>query len=562
MGKKHDDEEVPEELWTLFTALFIIIAILAILGVKYAPWDEFGEMLSGHAHTETEAAAENEPQLIQHVEIAQPEYDPAIDEKGEKVPFGDGYFYLTGDSGSYIDNDGNFGFRRLADDYGHGDDLHFGDAGELTADLIPECGGHIAVHGSTSDEDPAYIECNVYAPYCGARIEFDDAPEDRTVILEDGSKISPLASQLIQYYFETAWDHPDRMKARFRRLEDLSKTAVGVEMRTYYDVDTKIVDWDDVSHIPIKRRGELFLLRETAKYRGFYAETLVEGGGVAFRRYGSSDRALDQDSVIRVYGAWNENEPAYFEAQLGKGVSIWMSFDMPESETEVVKLENGSKIPTIMARALVLAMDSLSYRQDWFEERFDGLDKTAPEGVHAKVRRRSVTKAEPSPETEYAEIAHRYGDGWVLTHANIAEWIKDGSFDLRTFAHEFEWRVDPATSGEMTIYPTKGEDYGYMVLSACSIRLYGNPEYAYILVSGPSYEIMVEFEGFDAAETVRLENGCVLPERAYWAALKAVEVMEEPQHDVYDAFKELKETCPNGVTISMNHFTRFAADNQ
>ena len=124
-----------------------------------------------------------------------------------------------------------------------------------------------------------------------------------------------------------------------------------------------------------------------------------------------------------------------------------------------------------------------------------------------------------------------FSDGWIFTQGDIAAYMADGYLDLRTLAHDQKWRVDPATTGEMALFP-QTNSFGYMVLSSYNIKVYGDGEYAYVLLSGPWYRIRVEL------------------------VLKALEILNggDPR-SIYETFEELKETCPNGVTILMDRFT-------
>jgi hypothetical protein len=111
-------------------------------------------------------------------------------------------------------------------------------------------------------------------------------------------------------------------------------------------------------------------------------------------------------------------------------------------------------------------------------------------------------------------------------------------------------------AGEMELFP-QINDFGYMVLSSYNIKVYGDGEYAYVLISGPWYRILVEFDGLAKDEQlVKLENGDLVPERAGRVVLKALEVLNggDPR-SIYETFEVLKGTCPNGVTITMDRFT-------
>ncbi len=498
----------------------------------------------------TGATREAAPEIVAAKPITFEEYDPAIDEEGRKIEFGDGCFYLKGD-GDYTDN-GVLDFRRMAEDYGHTDQIRVAAADELTADMIPECGSHVALHGAVNDLDFAYIEAQMFVPYCFVRIEFQDLPEERVITLEDGSKISQLAADVIQYVFETNYGEPLRMKARFLRLEAWQESA-RAKVKVLYDIDGELATWSDVLHTGIVARGNLFSLRETAESYGFLASNPIEGGGIAYSYY---DHRIQQTSEIRVYGSWDDAERPYFEAQLGHGVTIWMSF--PATDDALV-MENGSRIPEQMARAISLAMGSLANYPELFEVRFGALDKTAPTGVLADVYLRTKTDPEEVIRAENPEeqpVVTNFSDGWISTQGDIAAYHRDGYLDLRTLAHDHEWRVDPAMAGEMALFP-QTNSFGYMVLSSYNIKVYGDGEYAYVLMSGPWYRIRVEFEQFTEGEQlVKLENGDLVPERAGRVVLKALEILNggDPR-SIYETFEGLKETCPNGVTIAMDRFT-------
>ena len=462
------------------------------------------------------------------------DYDPTIDEVGHRIAFGEGAFYLEGNTEDYVE-DGVLDFRRMADDYGHIDDIYGDKEGELSADRIPESGSHIAVHGATSDSDRAYIDA--WYGTTSVRFDFTDAPEDRTLALEDGSRISALCADTLHYVFETIGNHPSRTRVRFLHLEKFSTADAKLVVRC-----AETATWDDIENTDIALKGELFPLRQTAYKYGFLAESPIEGGGVAYRRYSEYGNPVPE---IRVYGSWN-GEPAYFEAQeLGSATFVWMSFEM--SGEDVVTLEDGSKIPELMARTITFALDCFAHYSGYFEERFDALTQTAPEGVIVAESVELVSESVQAAVTEN-------GDGWISTQANLSNWKDEGQLNLRAMAEDLGWRVAPAMAGEMTILPTKNT-FGYAELASYNIRVYGNQEYGYVLLSGPWYRIMVEFEGFAESELVQLDNGCTIPERAGWVVLKAIESLNNDQRTFYGSFEQLKETAPKGVKITMNSFS-------
>ena len=228
---------------------------------------------------------------------------------------------------------------------------------------------------------------------------------------------------------------------------------------------------------------------------------------------------------------------------------------------DIFVMENGSKIPELMARAISLAMSSLANYPDFFEVRFDALDKTAPTGVLADVYLRTKTDPEEVIRAENPEeqppVVTNFSDGWISTQEDVAAYISDGCLDLRALAHGQKWRVDPATTEKMTLLP-QTNNYGYMVLSSYSIEVYGVGEYTGVLISGPWYRILVKFDGQLAKgeQFVKLENGDLVPERAGRVVLKALEILNgEDPRSIYETFEGLKETCPNGVSITMDRFT-------
>ena len=511
--------------------------------------------VSMHAANQYGATAETEPEpetMVMRPTFVFEDYDPAIDEVGHKVEFGEGYFFLKGDIETYIEEGNVLNFRRMAEAHGHIDDFG-GIAGEeITADMVPESGSSIAIHGARSDSDCPYVHAGIFAPTCVVNIAFHDSPEDRTLFLEDGSRISPLMAKVILYYFETSYGEPMRMKARFLHLKQWSKSA-NTGIGVLYDSDTELVTWDDVDCAPIVTMGNQFWLDQTAKRRGFVGGDSIEGGGVS---YYHDDRRLGQTSELRVYGSWDDAERPYFEAQLGNGVSIWMSFPLTG---DILVMENGSKIPERMARAISLAMSSLASYPDFFEVRFDALDKTAPTGILADVYLRTKTDPEEAIRAEKPEeqpVVANSSDGWISTQGDIAVYESDGYLDFRTLAHDHKWRVGPAMTEEIALFP-QTNSFGYMVLSSYNIKVHGDGKHAYVLLSGPWYRIRVEFEQFtEGGELVKLENGDLVPERAGRVVLKALEILNgEDPRSIYETFEELKETCPNGVTITMNHFT-------
>lgn len=524
-------------------AAAILCAMLIFVSFTYAA-NRYG------ATAETEPASETTAMRSMFVFE---DYDPAIDEVGHKVEFGEGYFFLKGNIETYIEEGNVLNFRRMAEDHGHIDDFGGVAGEEITADMVPESGSSIAIHGARSDSDCPYVHARIFAPTCVVNIAFHDSPEDRTLVLEDGSHISPLMAKVILYYLETSNGESMRMKARFLRLEAWQESA-RAKVKVLYDTDSELATWSDVLHTGIVARGNLFSLRETAESYGFLASNPIEGGGIAYSRY---DRRIQQTSEIRVYGSWDDAERPYFEAQLGNGVSIWMSFPLAG---DIFVMENGSKIPELMARAISLAMSSLSYYPEFFETRFDALDKTAPTGVRADVYLRTKTDPEEVIRAENPEeqppVVTNFSDGWISTQGDVATYMSDGTLDLRTLAHDQKWRVDPAMAGEMALFP-QINNFGYMVLSSYNIKVYGDGEYAYVLLSGPWYRIRVEFEQLaEGSELVELENGDLVPERAGRVVLKALEILNgEDPRSIYETFEGLKETCPNGVTISMDRFT-------
>ena len=481
------------------------------------------------------ASVEDETVTTNNVPDAPATYDPAIDEVGHRIAFGEGAFYLEGNTASYVE-DGVLNFHRMADNYGHVNDVYGNEEGELSADRIPESGSHVAVHGATSSSDHAYIDA-----WCGpTSIRFDliDAPEDRVLALEDGSRISALCADTLHYVFETIGNHPSRTRVRFLHLEKFSTADAKLVVRC-----AETATWDDVENTDITLKGELFPLRQTADKYGFLAESPIAGGGVAYRRYSEYGNPVPE---IRVYGSW-DGEPAYFEAQkLGSATSVWMSFEM-SGEDVVVTLEDGSKIPELMAKTIAFTLDCFTHYSGYFEEHFDALAQTAPEGV---VVAESVGPVGESAETAVAEN----GDGWISTQADLSTWEDGDRLDLRAMAENLGWRVAPAMAGEMTILPTRNT-FGYVELTSYNIKVYGNQEYGYVLLSGPWYRILVEFEGFAESELVQLDNGCVVPERAGWVVLKAIESLNDDQRTFYESFEQLKETAPKGVKITMNSFS-------
>lgn len=510
--------------------------------------------VSMHAANQYGATAETEPAsetTAMGSMFVFADYDPAIDEVGNRVQFGEGCFFLKGDIETYIE--GNvLNFRRMAEDHGHIDDFGGVAGEEITADMVPESGSSIAIHGARSDSDCPYVHAGIFAPTCVVDIVFHDSPEDRTLVLEDGSHISPLMAKVILHYLETSNGESMRMKARFLHLKQWGESA-NTDVKVLYNPDTELVTWDDVDSTPIVAMGNQFWLGETAKRRGFVGGDNIEGGGVS---YYHDDRRLGQTSKLRIYGSWDDAERPYFEAQLGNGVSIWMSFPLTG---DIFVMENGSKVPERMARAISLAMSSLANYPDFFEVRFDALDKTAPTGVLADVYLRTKTDPEEAIRAENPEeqpVVTNFSDGWISTQGDVAAYMSDGYLDLRTLAHDQKWRIDPATTEKMTLLP-QTNNYGYMVLSSYSIEMYGVGEYTGVLISGPWYRILVEFDGLAKDEQlVKLENGDLVPERAGRVVLKALEILNgEDPGSIYETFEGLKETCPNGVTISMNHFT-------
>ena len=98
----------------------------------------------------------------------------------------------------------------------------------LTYECVPENGTLIRVHGSRGVSIP-YVEGTVYGRPCTVRVFFYDDKDERTIMLPDGSHISPLAAYVAQFMLDSMWNHPDEFKERFRRLEKW-EYAAGVEV--------------------------------------------------------------------------------------------------------------------------------------------------------------------------------------------------------------------------------------------------------------------------------------------------------------------------------------------
>lgn len=153
-----------------------------------------------------------------------------------RVEFGDKGFFYVKESNAYYMNGKILDLQRLAKDYNQAtSEMTENDDETLTYECVPEWGTLIRVHGSRGVSIP-YVEGTVYTDRpCTVRVFFYDDKDERTIMLPDGSRISPLAAYVAQFMLDSIWNHPDEFKERFRRLEKWEYTAgVEVSIRSDY----------------------------------------------------------------------------------------------------------------------------------------------------------------------------------------------------------------------------------------------------------------------------------------------------------------------------------------
>ena len=146
-----------------------------------------------------------------------------------RVEFGDKGFFYVKESNAHYMNGKTLDLQGLAEDYYQATSrMTEKDDEVLTYECVPENGTLIRVHGSRGVSIP-YVEGTVYGRPCTVRVFFYDDKDERTIMLPDGSHISPLAVYVAQFMLDSMWNHPDEFKERFRRLEKW-EYAAGVEV--------------------------------------------------------------------------------------------------------------------------------------------------------------------------------------------------------------------------------------------------------------------------------------------------------------------------------------------
>ncbi len=142
-----------------------------------------------------------------------------------RVEFGDGFFYVKESNAHYM-NGKILDLQGLAKDYNQAtSEMTENDDETLTYECVPEWGTLIRVHGSRGVSIP-YVEGTVYTDCpCTVRVFFYDDKDERTIMLPDGSHISPLAAYVAQFMLDSIWNHPDEFKERFLRLEKWENAA-------------------------------------------------------------------------------------------------------------------------------------------------------------------------------------------------------------------------------------------------------------------------------------------------------------------------------------------------
>ena len=146
-----------------------------------------------------------------------------------RVEFGDKGFFYVKESNAHYMNGKTLDLQGLAEDYYQATSrMTEKDDEVLTYECVPENGTLIRVHGSRGVSIP-YVEGTVYGRPCTVRVFFYDDKDERTIMLPDGSHISPLAAYVAQFMLDSMWNHPDEFKERFRRLEKW-EYAAGVEV--------------------------------------------------------------------------------------------------------------------------------------------------------------------------------------------------------------------------------------------------------------------------------------------------------------------------------------------
>ena len=146
-----------------------------------------------------------------------------------RVEFGDKGFFYVKESNAHYMNGKTIDLQGLAEDYYQATSrMTEKDDEVLTYECVPENGTLIRVHGSRGVSIP-YVEGTVYGRPCTVRVFFYDDKDERTIMLPDGSHISPLAVYVAQFMLDSMWNHPDEFKERFRRLEKW-EYAAGVEV--------------------------------------------------------------------------------------------------------------------------------------------------------------------------------------------------------------------------------------------------------------------------------------------------------------------------------------------
>lgn len=146
-----------------------------------------------------------------------------------RVEFGDGFFYVKESNAHYM-NGKILNLQGLAKDYNQAtSEMTENDDETLTYECVPEWGTLLRVHGSRGVSIP-YVEGTVYTDRpCTVRVFFYDDKDERTIMLPDGSHISPLTAYVAQFMLDSIWNHPDEFKQRFQRLEKW-EYAAGVEV--------------------------------------------------------------------------------------------------------------------------------------------------------------------------------------------------------------------------------------------------------------------------------------------------------------------------------------------
>ena len=149
-----------------------------------------------------------------------------------RVEFGDKGFFYVKESNAHYMNGKTIDLQGLAEDYYQATSrMTEKDDEVLTYECVPENGTLIRVHGSRGVSIP-YVEGTVYGRPCTVRVFFYDDKDERTIMLPDGSHISPLAVYVAQFMLDSMWNHPDEFKERFRRLEKW-EDAAGVEVSVH-----------------------------------------------------------------------------------------------------------------------------------------------------------------------------------------------------------------------------------------------------------------------------------------------------------------------------------------